>query len=64
VIWPTPLKWWYVASTDIRGGGAMLVAGTIAEWETIITNEEMIHRGYDNIVFKMQSIGVHIHSFS
>ncbi len=64
VLWPTPLKWWYVASTDIRGGGAMLVAGTIAAWETIITNEEMIHRGYDNIVNKMQSIGIHITSFT
>jgi UDP-N-acetylglucosamine enolpyruvyl transferase len=42
----------------------MLVAGTIAEGETIITNEEMIHRGYDNIVNKMQSIGIHINSFT
>lgn len=60
VIWPTRLKWGYVASTDIRWGGAMMIAGTIATGETVITNEEMIHRGYDNVVKKLQTIGVRI----
>lgn len=38
----------------------MMVAGVIAEGETIITNEEMIRRGYDNVVQKLKSIGVTI----
>lgn len=64
VIWPTPLKWGYVASTDIRGWWAMLVAGTIASGETVITNEEMIHRWYDKVIEKMQAIGIDIASFT
>ncbi len=60
VIGPTPLHGNYVTSTDIRGGGAMIVAGIIAKGETVITNEELILRGYENIVEKLQSIGVDI----
>lgn len=60
VIWPTKLHGNYVTSTDIRGGGALLVAGVIASGETVITNEELILRWYENIVGKLQSIGVKI----
>lgn len=60
IIWPTPLKWNYVSSTDIRGWGAVLIAWVIAEWKTMITNEEMILRWYDNVIEKLQSIGVSI----
>lgn len=38
----------------------MIVAGIISEGETVITNEELILRGYENIVEKLQSIGVKI----
>ncbi len=38
----------------------MLVAGIIAEDETVITNEELILRWYENIVEKLKSIGVEI----
>lgn len=60
VIGPTQLHGNYVTSTDIRGGGAMIVAGVIAEGETVVTNEELILRGYENVVEKLQSIGVQI----
>lgn len=60
IIWPTKLHGNYVTSTDIRGWGAMIVAGIISEGETVITNEELILRGYENIVEKLQSIGVKI----
>lgn len=60
VIWPTKLHGNYVTSTDIRWGGAMIVAGIIATEETVITNEELILRGYEDIVGKLQSIGVQI----
>lgn len=60
IIWPTPLKWNYVSSTDIRGWGAVLIAWVIAEWKTVITNEEMILRWYDSVIEKLQRIGVNI----
>lgn len=60
IIGPTPLKGNYVSSTDIRGWGAVLIAWVIAEWKTVITNEEMILRWYDNVIEKLQSIGVSI----
>ena len=60
VIWPNKLQGNYVTSTDIRWWGALIVAGIIAEGETVITNEELILRWYDNIVGKLQSIWVNI----
>ena len=60
VIWPTKLTWGYVTSTDLRCGGAMVLAGIMAHGESFVMNEDIIARGYDNIVEKLQSIGVHI----
>ena len=60
VIGPTPLRWWYVTSTDLRCGGAMVLAGIMAKGTTNIMNEDIIARGYDDIVSKLQSIGVNI----
>lgn len=60
VIWPHTLHGNYVTSTDIRWWGALLVAGVIASGETVITNEELILRWYEDIVKKLQSIGVQI----
>lgn len=60
VIGPTKLKGDYVTSTDLRCGGAMVLAGIMAQGTTFITNEDIIARGYDNIVEKLQRIGVKI----
>lgn len=60
VTWPTKLKWWYVSSTDLRCGGAMVLAGIMAKWTTNVMNEDIIARGYDDIVAKLQKIGVKI----
>lgn len=60
VIWPTKLTWGYVTSTDLRCGGAMVLAGIMAHGESFVMNEDIIARGYDNIVEKLQHIGVHI----
>jgi len=60
VIWPTKLTWGYVTSTDLRCGGAMVLAGIMAHGESFIMNEDIIARGYDNIVEKLQHIGVKI----
>lgn len=60
VIGKTELHGGYVSSTDLRGGGAMVLAGIMARGETYIMNEEIIARGYADIVHKLQASGVHI----
>jgi UDP-N-acetylglucosamine 1-carboxyvinyltransferase len=60
VIWPVKLKWEYVSSTDLRCGGAMVLAGVMAQGTTFITNEDIIARGYDNILEKLKNIWVKI----
>jgi len=60
VIGPTKLTGGYVSTTDLRCGGAMILAWIMAKWTTNIMNEDIIARGYDDIVNKLQSIGVNI----
>jgi UDP-N-acetylglucosamine enolpyruvyl transferase len=38
----------------------MVLAGIMAHGESFVMNEDIIARGYDNIVEKLQNIGVHI----
>lgn len=60
VVGPTKLKGSYVSSTDLRCGGAMVLAGIMAKGTTNVMNEDIIARGYDDIVVKLQKIGVKI----
>ncbi|MCX6824250.1 MAG: UDP-N-acetylglucosamine 1-carboxyvinyltransferase [candidate division SR1 bacterium] len=60
VIGPTKLRGGYVSTTDLRCGGAMVLAGIMAKGTTNIMNEDIIARGYDDIVNKLQNIGVAI----
>jgi len=60
VIWPTKLRGGYVSSTDLRCGGAMVLAWIMAQWTTNIMNEDIIARWYDDILYKLQSIWVKI----
>jgi UDP-N-acetylglucosamine 1-carboxyvinyltransferase len=60
VIGPTKLRGGYVSTTDLRCGGAMVLAGIMAEGTTNIMNEDIIARWYDDIVNKLQAIGVNI----
>ncbi len=60
ILWRTKLKWSYVSSTDLRWWSAMVLAWIIAEWTTHITNEAIIERWYDNIIEKLNNIGVDI----
>lgn len=60
VIGPNKLRGGYVSSTDLRCGGAMVLAGIMAQWTTNIMNEDIIARGYDDIVAKLQKIWVKI----
>ena len=49
-----------VKSTDLRGGFATLLASTISQKETIISNAYQIERGYANLIEKMKTIGINI----
>ncbi|MGL5433832.1 MAG: UDP-N-acetylglucosamine 1-carboxyvinyltransferase [Lachnospiraceae bacterium] len=46
-----------VAATDLRGGAALVVAGLVAEGETVITGYEHIRRGYEDICRDLAGVG-------
>ena len=49
-----------VYATDLRAGAAMVVAGLVADGETIIGNIKHIDRGYEFLEDKLQSLGANI----
>ena len=49
-----------VVAQDLRGGAALVLAGLVAEGETLINNTSYIDRGYDNIEGKLKSLGAEI----
>ena len=49
-----------VKATDLRGGAAMVLAGTVAKGKTTIENIDYILRGYEKFDKKLQAIGVNI----
>lgn len=50
-----------VTATDLRAGAAMVIAGLMAEGETIIAGLEHIDRGYPYIEDKFTKLGATIH---
>ena len=57
---PKKLKGTNVIATDLRGGASLLIAGLIAEGQTVIDNCDVILRGYGNLVNKLTNIGAKI----
>ncbi len=49
-----------VSSTDLRAGGALVVAGLCANGETEIDNSFYIERGYENFAEKLAKLGADI----
>lgn len=49
-----------VRATDLRAGAAFLIAGLIAQGETVISDTEHIYRGYDGICLKLNRLGADI----
>ena len=49
-----------VVATDLRAGASLVIAGLIAENETVIDNVEHILRGYEGIIEKLQAVGADI----
>jgi UDP-N-acetylglucosamine 1-carboxyvinyltransferase len=57
---PTPLYGTEIRSLDLRAGATMILAGLIAEGETIIHDAEIIARGYENLDERLRGIGAEI----
>lgn len=49
-----------VTASDLRAGASLVVAGLSAEGTTEIYGLEIIERGYESIVGKLQAIGAHV----
>jgi len=60
VIGPTPLRGAELQSLDIRSGMTVLIAGLVAEGETIIQNADVIDRGYERIEERLRAVGADI----
>lgn len=57
---PTPLRGAHVRCLDIRAGAALLLAGLVAEGETVLSDVYHLDRGYEALVSKLQSLGARI----
>lgn len=57
---PTPLRGTEIRSLDIRAGATMVLAGLIAEGETLIHDAEMVYRGYERLDERLMSLGADI----
>lgn len=49
-----------VFAKELRGGAGLVIAGGIAEGETIVQNRHFIERGYEDICRDFQNLGVNI----
>ena len=57
---PTPLKGTEIRSLDLRAGATMVLAGMLADGETIIHNAELVYRGYEKLDERLRSLGADI----
>jgi UDP-N-acetylglucosamine 1-carboxyvinyltransferase len=49
-----------VKAPDIRAGAALVVAGLVADGETVITGVHHVDRGYDDLVGRLAAVGASI----
>lgn len=57
---PTKLSAKEVVATDLRAGACLVLAGLVANGQTIIDNVEHVLRGYENIIGKLSNVGAEI----
>ena len=60
IIGPSKLKGTTVKATDLRAGASLIIAGLLADGQTIIDNADYILRGYENIIEKLEKVGAKI----
>jgi UDP-N-acetylglucosamine 1-carboxyvinyltransferase len=57
---PTPLHGREIKSLDLRAGATLLLAGLLAEGETVLHDSEIIDRGYERIEERFVEVGASI----
>jgi UDP-N-acetylglucosamine 1-carboxyvinyltransferase len=50
----------HVMATDLRASASLVIAGLIAQGETVIDRIYHLDRGYENIEGKLSALGAHI----
>lgn len=55
-----PLSGARVTARDLRAGAAMVLAGLVADGETVVEEVDRIERGYEGFVTKLQNLGADI----
>jgi UDP-N-acetylglucosamine 1-carboxyvinyltransferase len=54
---PRPLRGATVRATDLRAGAALVLAGLIAEGETVVTDPYHVDRGYADLAGRLRALG-------
>jgi UDP-N-acetylglucosamine 1-carboxyvinyltransferase len=49
-----------VRSPDLRGGAALVLAGLVADGETVVSDVYHIERGYESFADKLTAIGARV----
>ena len=49
-----------VEAKELRGGAGLVIAGCMADGETVVRNRHFIERGYEDICRDYQNLGVNI----
>lgn len=57
---PSKLKGRELDTPDIRAGMALVLAALVAKGQSVISQAELIERGYENVVGKLKSLGAQI----
>jgi len=57
---PTPLYGTEIKSLDLRAGATMVIAGLLADGETVINEAEVLDRGYENLDERLRNLGAEI----
>ena len=60
VVGPTPLHGARVMATDLRASFALVLAGLVAEGETIVNRVYHLDRGYERLEEKLKAVGADI----
>ncbi len=61
---PTPLAGTNVMATDLRASASLVLAGLVAEGETLIDRVYHLDRGYEHIEEKMAGLGAEVERFA
>jgi UDP-N-acetylglucosamine 1-carboxyvinyltransferase len=49
-----------VRAFDVRAGAALVLAGLVADGETVIGDARHVDRGYEDLAGKLASLGAHV----